>query len=111
MLSVFSIVLSTIASWNLPMYMDFMESVFLLLGTYSVAFKKQIFSKDVWKYVFVWTIIFWTACLIYYHTKISALSFLETSFTQSASDVQTTVIVSIPALIAIYRLGFAAKKK
>lgn len=96
-------------SWNFADWEGQVESVILSLSLYAYIYKKNIFSKDIWKYVFVTILVVWAAQTIYYATKLPALKFLEFSTPITLEIGVISMILATPALVIIYRLGFSAK--
>jgi len=106
--------LPQLPTFNLSSLETVIETIFLILGLYAFIYnKKNLLSHNVWKGIFYSILTIWIVQLIVYANAIPFitpyLAFLKTSFVQSYSEVALSVIISIPALFAIYKLGFTKK--
>lgn len=104
------VLMTGISSWNLSSWEGAIESILLCIAVFSFTYKKQIFDKAVWKLIFIAILIIWIATIIFYTTDIQLLNFLRVNAIKfGITDVLLSVIVNIPALTAIYKLGFQKK--
>lgn len=96
-----------IGSWNFATWEGVTESVILSIGVFTFAYKKQLFNQAAWKFIFIAISLIWILDIIFYVTNIQFLSFLKmNAYEASMGDVLFSIIVSIPALVAIYKIGF-----
>lgn len=105
------ILLPSISSWKFSIYESVIESIFLLIGLYSYIFRKKLFSKKSWQYIFCGILIIWILDTIRSFTNLPILAFLDNYSDWNAQEVFFSIIISIPALVSIYRLGFPKKIK
>lgn len=103
----FLFLIPTIGSWNFASWGGTIESILLAIGVFVFAYKKQLFNKAAWKFIFIAILLVWVADIIFYATNVQFLSFLKVNaIEQGVGEVLFSIIVSIPALVAIYKLGF-----
>lgn len=111
----FLVLLPQLSTYNFATWEGLLETLFLILGTYVFVFKKKMFSKNVWKGLFIVILTIWLLQLTLYANAVPFLTpylmFLKTSVSQSYGGVSVSVVISIPALYAIYKLGFSKNKR
>jgi len=96
-----------IGSWNIASWEGIIESILLAIGAFVFAYKKQLFNKAAWKFIFIAILLVWVADIIFYITNIQFLSFLKVNaFEHGVGEVLFSIVIGIPALIAIYKMGF-----
>ena len=96
-----------IGSWNFASWEVIIESILLTIGVFVFTYKKQLFNKVAWKFIFIAILLVWVADIIFYVTNIQFLSFLKVNaFEHGVGEVLFSIVISIPALIAIYKIGF-----
>lgn len=95
----------TIGSWNFASWKAITESILLAIGVFVFAYKKNLLNRSVWKFVFNAILLFWTADIIFYTTNLQLLSFLEVN-EYDLGAVALLTFVSLPALVAIYKIGY-----
>jgi hypothetical protein len=96
-----------IGSWNFASWEGVAESILLAIGVFVFAYKKQLFNKATWKFIFIAILLVWIVQIISYSTNVQFLTFLKVNvIEQGIGTVLLTIIVSIPALVAIYKIGF-----
>ena len=96
-----------IGSWNFASWEVIIESILLTIGVFVFTYKKQLFNKVAWKFIFIAILLVWVADIIFYVTNIQFLSFLNVNaFEHGVGEVLFSIVISIPALIAIYKMGF-----
>jgi hypothetical protein len=93
----------SIGSWNFPAGVGVMEGILLAIGVLLYSYKRRLPNKEFWGCIFVLISIIVVLDVI---SIFRPLSFLEMSTSISKSYALLTMLFSIPALIAIYRLGF-----
>ena len=94
-------------SWNFASWEGVIEGILLPIGVFVFTYKKQLFNRAAWKFIFIAISLVWIAQIIFYATNIQFLSFLKVNaIEQGVGTVLFTIIVSIPALVAIYKMGF-----
>ncbi len=81
------------------------ENIILILGTLSYVYNKNIFKPVVWKTIFVLISIIWFLQIFASITTFEYLNFMHSDYSLEA--IIFSMIISLPALIAIYRLGKA----
>lgn len=105
--------LPKISSFNLATWESIVESIVLVLGTYSFIFKKYVFTNKVWRNIFIFISAIWTLQMIFYSNAFPAITpmikFVESSYPQNYNDVALSIFLSIPALVAIHKIGFNKK--
>ncbi|MEX0616754.1 MAG: hypothetical protein WD231_03020 [Candidatus Woykebacteria bacterium] len=99
----------TIGSWNLASWEGAIESILLAIGVFVFAYKKELFNRKIWKFIFIIILAIWIGDIVFYTTKLSYLGFLETSIPASTSEALFSILFSVPALVAIYKMGFTKK--
>ncbi len=113
-LSVFS-VLPVLSTFNIAGYEGLIELVILNTGLYAYVFRKNLFKLSHWRIVFWAIIAVWTGGVLYYSNAIPILTpflaFLEINPPQQYYEVIASILLSSPALYAIYALGFLRKAK
>lgn len=87
-------------------YEGLIESIALLLAAFGYAFRKKIFPADLWKLLFVVILVIWVFQTLIYSGALTGMSFLEASGGYTLNEVLITLIISVPAMVAMYRLGF-----
>src|SRR5712691_7160076 len=100
------IFIPSIRAWNFADWVGNIEGVILAGGVLSFCYQKVLFRKEFWKCAFVIILILQVVDIIICTLRPSYLSFLENSGSASQSQVLLTILFSVPALIAVYRLGF-----
>ena len=96
-----------IGSLNFASWEGIIESILLAIGAFVFAYKKQLFNKAAWKFIFIAILLVWVADIIFYITNIQFLSFLKVNaFEHGVGEVLFSIVIGIPALIAIYKMGF-----
>lgn len=97
----------TIGFWNFAVWEGVIEGLLLALGVFVFAYKKELFNKKAWKFIFIAILLFWVAGVVSYVTNVQFLNFLKVNVIEHGiGTVLFAIVVSIPALIAIYRMGF-----
>lgn len=104
-----ALLIPTYRSWNFASWEGVIEGILLASGVFIFVYKKDLLNREFWKYVFFIILVIWIADIIFYTTGFSYLRFFETSIPQSAWEVLLSIFISIPALVAVYRLGFSRK--
>lgn len=108
------ILLPQLSSLNFAGWESIIESILLVLGTYSFVYKRSMFSKKIWASTFIVLLIIWFLQLIFYANSFPTitpmLSFLKTSYPQNYGELAFSIFLSIPALVAIYKIGFNKNK-
>ncbi len=103
----FLFLIPAISSWNFASWEGIIEGILLAIGVFVFAYKKQMFNKAAWKFIFIAILLVWVADIIFYVANIQFLRFLEVNaFEHGVGEVLFSIIVSIPALVAIYKLSF-----
>ena len=104
------VLISKIGSWDFASWEGTIEGLLLAIGAFVFAYKKQLFNEVAWKVIFIAILFFWVAGIISYTTNVQFLNFLKVNTDvlgeHGIGAVLFTIIVSIPALIAIYKMGF-----
>ena len=96
-----------IGSWNFASWEVIIESILLTIGVFVFTYKKQLFNKVAWKFIFIAILLVWVADIIFYVANTQFLSFLNVNaFEHGVGEVLFSIVISIPALIAIYKIGF-----
>jgi len=104
------VILPSIGSWRFAEWEGFIESILLVLGVLAFAYKKNLFNSQFWKVVFIAIILMWTGEGLSYLTNSSYLDFFKITVVPfGGAEILTSVILGIPALVAIYKLGFSKK--
>ncbi len=88
---------------SFELYEGTIENIILVLGTWSYAYNKNIFHSAIWKYAFTIILIIWLLQLFVAVTGIEFLFFTKSNFL--SGQIIFSIAISVPALIAIYRLG------
>ncbi len=100
----------TIGSWGFASWEGVIEGLLLAIGVFVFAYKKELFNKTAWKVIFIAILFFWVAGIISYTTNVQFLNFLKVNVNalgeHGIGTVLFTIIISIPALLAIYKIGF-----
>jgi len=108
------VLLPQLSTFNFATYEGLLESILLVIGTYTFIYKKHIIP-NIWKIIFFLMLIVWAIQLIYYSNAIPSITpylrFFETSISQGYGTVVFTMIISIPAIFAVYKLGFSKTVK
>lgn len=111
--SVFT-VLPQLSTFNIPGYEGLIELAVLNVGLYSYVFRKKLLSASHWRIIFWVITAVWVGGALYYSNAIPLLTpylaFLEINPPQQYSEVVASILLSAPALYAIYSLGFFKKK-
>lgn len=94
------------ADYNLADYEGILEGVVIFLALLSYVFKKNIFNTNVWKVVFIWLIVVWVVQLLVYSGSLQLDIVVSRAHEGTFGSVLSSVILGIPALVAMYRLGF-----
>ena len=104
------VLIQYLVNFNLADWLSGLESILLVLGLYSYIFGKKIFSKKVWKIVFWVMLVFWIQTLLDIFVLSGMieklLPFLKISIPISSAEAVMSIIISLPGLLAIYRLGY-----
>ena len=103
----FVLLVPLLASWDFTSWEGAVETVVLAIGALSYSYHRSIFTKRIWQIIFAIIILIWTVDVVYYTLSPSYLSFLGSGIAMKKSEVFLTMFLSIPALIAVYKLGFA----
>lgn len=99
--------LSSVRSWNIASWLGVIEGIVLAMGALFFAHKKVPPRGGFWKAAFVIISISWLANVIFYAFNIPYPSALDMSITISKTHALLTMFLSVPALIAMFRMGFA----
>ncbi len=100
-------VIPTVGSWNLASWEGMIESILLAVGVFVFVYKKPLFNKAVWKTIFIAILLVWIIQIFAYSTNIQFLSFLKVNIIEHGIGFALfSMIIAIPALEAIYKLGF-----
>ncbi|KKU04602.1 MAG: hypothetical protein UY61_C0038G0003 [Candidatus Adlerbacteria bacterium GW2011_GWC1_50_9] len=100
-------VVPSIGSWNFASWEGVIEGVLLAIGAFAFAYKKEWFNKETWKFIFIGILLVWIADIIFYTTNLQFLNFLKpNAIEHGVGTVLFSIVISIPALIAIYKTGF-----
>lgn len=90
-------------------WIGFAQSILLVIGLYSYLFNKKVFSKKVWMIIYWVTVISWVQTLLDVFVLSgmieNLLPFLKMNTPITTTDAVISIAISIPALLAIYRLG------
>ena len=104
------VMIPTMGSWDFASWEGVIEGLLLAIGAFVFAYKKKLFNETAWKVIFIAILFFWVAGIISYTTNVQFLNFLKINVNvlgeHGIGTVLFTIIVSIPALIAIYKMGF-----
>jgi hypothetical protein len=96
-------------TFNFATWEGLLESAALITGTYVYVYKKHVIT-NVWKPIFFLMLSVCIIQLLLYSNVIPSLTpylkFLETSIEQDFGTLIITIILSLPAYYAIYRLAF-----
>ncbi|MBI2595406.1 hypothetical protein HYW46_01570 [Candidatus Daviesbacteria bacterium] len=91
------------------------ESILIVIGAYAYVIKKEVFRSQIWKILFWYLTIFWSLDLLYHLFLGQSLDFLQVLFKNSSEvsnstsgdfGVLASIILGLPALYAIYKLGY-----
>lgn len=100
--------------FNFVAWEGLLESLVVIIGTYSFAYKKRILPSNAWRILFILISCIWVAQFIYYSNIFPAarptLQFLEMYPQQGAVEIILSILLSLPALFALYKLGFTNVK-
>ena len=66
-----------IGSWNFASWEVIIESILLTIGVFVFTYKKQLFNKVAWKFIFIAILLVWVADIIFYVANTQFLSFLN----------------------------------
>src|SRR3989338_3212318 len=103
-------IIPKVSSWDFALWEGTIEGLLLAIGVFVFAHKKQLFNEIAWKIIFIAILLFWVAAIISYATNAQSLDFLKANVDvlgeHSLGMVLFTIIFSIPALLAIYKMGF-----
>ena len=61
-----------IGSWNFASWEVIIESILLTIGVFVFTYKKQLFNRAAWKFIFIATSLVWIAQIIFYATNIQS---------------------------------------
>lgn len=107
------LLLPQIPTFNFASWEGFVENIILIVGTYSFVYSKNIIISAIWKVIFILISLVWVAQVVYYSNAVSTikplLQFLENKPPQSFGLVAISILLSIPAMIAVYKLAFTKK--
>lgn len=91
------------------------EGALVSLGAYSFTYRKRFFSEKFWKAAFWYLGIVWGLQVIdvyFLNMEIEkSIPALQTSSQLSSEGILFSVLLGLPALYAIYQLGYAKSKK
>lgn len=101
------IVAKDIINFNLGDWLGMASNIILILAVYSLVFKKQILSPQVWK-VILWIMVGTVVVeLEPTGTLKKILSFLEPNILRATTEEMIVqIIIALPALYAVYKLGY-----
>ncbi len=94
-----------LSSLNFASYEGLIEGIVLTIATYSYVYNKKIFPTIAWKCIFVYLLILWALQILVKIVPIDFLSFIETNIYNGLGPIIFSIVLSIPAIIAMYRLG------
>ncbi len=99
-----------IGSWNLASWMGVIEGILLAIGVFVFVYKKNFLNKEAWKFIFIVILLGWITDIIIYTTNLQLPSFFKVNaFEYGVGEFLFSIIISIPALVAIYKMGFLKK--
>ena len=101
--------ITAIRSWSFASWVDNINGMVLAIGVLTYSYRKELFYRELWKYIFVIILVSWVIFTVEYTLKPSVPGFLELSIPVTVSQGLLTTLFSAPALIAIYRMGFPRK--
>lgn len=99
----------SLPSFNFASWEGTAESILLIIATYTYVYKKTILP-NIWKVVFFLMLAIWIIQILFYANIIPALTpylkIFETSISQGFEGVAFSILISVPAFYAVYKLGF-----
>ena len=95
--------------WDLAALIEIVTSVIGLLGLYSVAYQKKMFSVGFWK-VFFWVVaVSWIFNLVYVYTPLEQMFALPEWFSSksvsSGTELLFGMVFAAPMVYALYKLA------
>jgi hypothetical protein len=96
--------------WDLAALIEIVTSVIGLLGLYSVAYQKQLFSISFWKVFFWFVVASWVFNIVYVYTPLEQMFVIPEWFSSKAvstgTDMLFGMVFSLPLLYAVYKLAY-----
>ena len=105
----FFMVINTMASWNFGSWESMIESIILAIGTLIFSYGKVFLNNKVWKSIFIAILAIWIANAVSHFLGLSDF-ILQANIKSDTTTFFVGIIISIPALISIYKLGFLKNK-
>lgn len=102
------VMIPMISSLNFVSYLGIVEGILLILATYEFIYKKVLLAPNIWRVIFFILIAWWTLQILVALLNITSLNFLLTNVSGSTDGLRVgifSIIFSIPAMIAMYRIS------
>lgn len=96
-----------IPTLNFGSWIGLVENIVFLIGVYSYVYNKKIFVPVFWKWAFIFSIVttLLQIIVVTIPSTSNVIGFMNQNVSEDVSAFWITIILTIPTLIAVYRLG------